>query len=568
MMSIPTTNCTTWTLLDFHTSPAYVQAGQNYYLSITPVDLSMTNTTFYIYYKAGSTNQTIFTNITDRFGWLNQSFPDVLSINGTYDYELDIVGVQITTKLRGVAGRPIPITYTTSNVDHLCEFDVQWRDIMGLQFALFYWNGSTGSMTLNGTYTFTSSPTIGWSNFSSNLNASLGTVTIMWYVECNNSEGTWGNTSTIYTLFIFATNWFAVSVLTVQTVVAVALKPEFNVTPQLPTTVSHAIAKNGIMLLATQFPIQNTLTLTRNSTMTSNLAQTIQVQCQTAVSYFGALATTLSTTLQILAIPGSQFFAPITQQITATLQTLTASIFYTLSSLNISTSVNAVVGSIFATLSALAVALSLTVSAQVSHFYEIVSALAIAVQTILTSQSVFNVINTANIAHSIAVLGQTVFQLTSTFQTAVSLICIASTTQIYTVIASLAVAVQAVTELASDFNNILTLSVQTALTTIAQSTFYVLSLANVSVALNCIVTTAQEFFAVLTFPISIVVSTVTQVTFNVVSAFNVLVGFVIPEWVVEPTMVTLAFALCIAMLVGVTAYLFATKKRKENEEIQ
>jgi hypothetical protein len=98
-------NVTTWSLLNFHTTPTYVIAGQEYYLAIKPVDLSGINESFCVYCKAGTLGQTIL-HMQDLTPWpANQSFPDNLCVNASYSYELCAVGIQIATKLLSSAGR-------------------------------------------------------------------------------------------------------------------------------------------------------------------------------------------------------------------------------------------------------------------------------------------------------------------------------------------------------------------------------------------------------------------------------------------------------------------------------
>lgn len=74
-----------------------------------------------------------------------------------------------------------------------CTFHAYWSDYFGLSTAMFYWN-ATGAWQLNGTITFPANTLEAWSNFTRTL-PNQPDITIAWYIICNNTYGSWGNTS-------------------------------------------------------------------------------------------------------------------------------------------------------------------------------------------------------------------------------------------------------------------------------------------------------------------------------------------------------------------------------------
>lgn len=91
---------------------------------------------------------------------------------------------------------PSLIGTNSSQALSVCEFSTRWQSWYNLSVAEFYWNAS-GSMQSNGTVSL--SGNIAWSNFTRTLPASnLTSYTITWYIQTNDTEAYWGNTSAQY----------------------------------------------------------------------------------------------------------------------------------------------------------------------------------------------------------------------------------------------------------------------------------------------------------------------------------------------------------------------------------
>ena len=85
----------------------------------------------------------------------------------------------------GVDGTPA----TNNNV----TFRAKWRSWAGMNCSIFYWN-YTGTMQQNGTLSLSGS--VAWSNFTRQLPSTA--CVIAWYIEANDTDGNWGNTTVQY----------------------------------------------------------------------------------------------------------------------------------------------------------------------------------------------------------------------------------------------------------------------------------------------------------------------------------------------------------------------------------
>jgi len=122
-----------------------------------------------------------FLNVTDA------------TINTLTDYYVNF-GNPITGEAAGIAAVTVGSNSTKPSTP--CNFYAFWQSKKKLSKAFFYWNAS-GTMELNGTYSFPEDTTEGWSNFTRTL-PNQHSIVIAWYIVCNDSINNWGSTDIQY----------------------------------------------------------------------------------------------------------------------------------------------------------------------------------------------------------------------------------------------------------------------------------------------------------------------------------------------------------------------------------